>query len=132
MKSLDLLSHLFLALLLTLPLSGCMTSGVDDDDTSVSDDDDTSASDDDDSASGDDDDTSAGDDDTSTGDDDDSQAAASAPSGQTLCAAGGRVSGKDISGVVCLSPVDLAAGSTSQSADGSLVWHPGPITRIAP
>ncbi len=126
---------LLLALILSLSLSGCIAGGDDDDDTSaVPDDDDTAGDDDDDSASGDDDDTSTGDDDddTSTGDDDDSQAAASAPSGQTLCAAGGRVSGKGISGVVCLSPVDLAAGSTSQSADGSLVWHPGPITRIAP
>jgi|GEM_PF-5554164 len=124
MKALDLLSHLFLALLFTLPLSACMTSVSDDDDTSVSDDDDTSASDDDDSSSGDDDDTA--------GDDDDSQAAAPAPPGQTLCAAGGRVSGEGISGVVCLSPVDMAAGITATSADGSLIWQPGPITRIAP
>ncbi len=119
--------------LLTVPLVSCIEGGGDDDDTATTpDDDDTTGTDDDDSASGDDDDTSAGDDDTGDDDDDDSQAAASAPSGQTLCAAGGRVSGKGISGVVCLGPVDLAAGSTSQSADGSLVWHPGPITRIAP
>jgi len=122
---------LLLALILSLSLSGCIAGGGDDDDTAAIPDDDDTAGDDDDSASGDDDDTSGDDDDTS-GDDDDSQAASSAPSGQTLCAAGGRVSGKGISGVVCLGPVDLAAGSTSQSADGSLVWHPGPITRVAP
>ena len=131
MKLFDISSYLLLALWVAVPLGGCIAGGGDDDDTSaIPDDDDTTGTDDDDSASGDDDDTSAGDDDT--GDDDDSQAAASAPAGQTLCAAGGRVSGKGISGVVCLGPVDLAAGSTSQSADGSLVWHPGPITRIAP
>ena len=59
-------------------------------------------------------------------------AAAPAPPGQTLCAAGGRVSGERISGVVCLSPVDMAAGATATSADGSLIWQPGPIRRIAP
>jgi len=119
-----------------LSLTACIQGGGDDDDTSVvPDDDDTGGSDDDDSA-GDDDDIGGDDDDTAgdddTGDDDDSVAATPAPPGQTLCAAGGRVSGNGVSGVICLGPVDLASGGSAQSADGSLVWYPGPITRIAP
>jgi hypothetical protein len=134
LKHVQLILSLF-ALSSLLFLTACIEGGGDDDDTSVvPDDDDTVGADDDDSA-GDDDDT-AGDDDTAddddTGDDDDSVAAAPAPPGQTLCAAGGRVSGKGVSGVICLGPVDLASGGSSQSADGSLVWQPGPITRIAP
>ncbi len=98
---------------LSLALGGCPTAEPDDDD----DNDDASADDD------------TGDDDTG---DDDTVAASSAPAGQSLCAAGGRVSGKGLSGVICLSPVDLSSGARSSNSDGSLTWYAGPTTRIAP
>jgi hypothetical protein len=126
--------HLLLCCFLVVPAVGCIEPAGDDDTETVPDDDDTSAGDDD-SASSDDDDSKPGDDDAGdddTGDDDDSQAASSAPAGQVMCAAGGRVSGKGFSGVVCLGPVDLASGESASSADGSLTWHPGPTTRLAP
>jgi len=114
---------------LSFTLGGCLGPGDDDDDTSASDDDDSATGDDD---TGDDD---TGDDDTGdddTGDDDDSIASSSAPAGQALCAAGGKVSGEGLSGVICLAPVELSSGATASSADGTVTWHPGPITRITP
>ena len=129
---------IFVALWMCFGMVACAETSPDDDDTEPSPDDDDTAPGDDDTAPGDDDsatdddDTTADDDDSTAADDDDSQAAAPAPPGQTLCAAGGRVSGEGISGVICLSPLDMAAGRTATSADGSLVWHPGPIRRIAP
>jgi len=120
---------LLLCSVLTLPLVSCIEDGDDDDSSPISDDDDSAAGDDD---TGDDD---TGDDDTGdddTGDDDDSVASSAAPAGQALCAAGGRVSGEGLSGVVCLGPVDLASGERATSADGSLTWLPGPTSRIAP
>ncbi len=119
-----------LPLLALLALGACSETATDDDDSSSGDDDDTGSGDDDTSA--DDDDSSApGDDDTNSGDDD--TVAVVAPPGSVLCAAGGRVSSAEgITGVVCTSPVDLASGHQATSADGSLIWQPGPITRLAP
>jgi hypothetical protein len=103
---------MFLTLGLLLALPACGDTPDDDDD----------ASDDDDTA----------DDDDSAGDDDDSAPPPPPPPpGNTLCASGGPVSGNGITGVICTGPVDLASGATATSADGSIVWHPGPIRRIA-
>lgn len=40
-----------------------------------------------------------------------------------FCAAGGSVSDGNISGVTCLSPLDVVA---SPATDGTLTWTPGP------
>ena len=57
--------YMMLLALLGLALTGCPTTGGDDDDSAAGDDDDSAAGDDDDSAAGDDDDSAAGDDDDS-------------------------------------------------------------------
>jgi len=118
-----LLALLALGFLVALP--ACGTTPNDDDD----------AADDDDSATGDDDDATddddAADDDDATDDDDSAAPPPPAPPGSTLCGSGGPVSGNGISGVICTSPVEISSGATASSADGSIVWHPGPIRRIA-
>jgi len=118
-----MLALLAMGFLVALP--ACGTTPNDDDD--ATDDDDTT--DDDDSSSDDDD--SSSDDDDATDDDDSAAPPPPAPPGNTLCGSGGPVSGKGISGVICTSPVEISSGATATSADGSIVWHPGPIRRIA-
>ena len=108
---------LTLGLLLALPACG----DTPDDDDDASDDDDATSDDDD----------TADDDDSGADDDDSAPPPPPAPPGNTLCASGGPVSGNGITGVICTGPVDLASGATATSADGSIVWHPGPIRRIA-
>ncbi|MEE2829052.1 MAG: hypothetical protein VX498_07685, partial [Myxococcota bacterium] len=83
-------------------------------------------------SSADDDDSSADDDDSSADDDDSAPPPIPPPPGSTLCASGGPVSGTGITGVICTGPVDAASGPTATSASGDIVWHPGPIHRIAP
>ena len=50
--------------------------------------------------------------------------------GAVFCAAGGSVSGGNVSGSFCMGPVDVAAGASSTSS--GITWQPGPIVKVSP
>ena len=50
--------------------------------------------------------------------------------GGVFCAAGGQVSGGNVSGSFCMGPVDIASGSASTSS--GITWQPGPIVKVSP
>ncbi|HCP45892.1 MAG TPA: hypothetical protein DIU15_07615, partial [Deltaproteobacteria bacterium] len=65
------------------------------------------------------------------GDDDTSPATSNANYTELLCASGGAVSSADISGFLCLSPVEVSTQPSAAADDGSITWAPGPTRLLA-